>query len=535
MNIYEFLASLALHGNRNMGGRATASCQRAAKGVLTPAIRKEIADRKPEILAFLQSIERSEQTPLSGIGETSGERPLTLSSGQQRLWFMAQLNPLSSAYNIPFARRIKMKIDPEVLELCISEVICRHEVLRTTFQSIEGQPIPVIHPPEPFHLRIIDIQDLPEAEQEEEVSRIIDEASLLPFDLCQGPLIRFSLILLSPEDNIIHTVVHHIVFDGWSIEILAREISELYRSRLNDQPAHLPELRHQYSDFATWQQHQLCSETLKDQLRYWKMKLGGSLPRLELPTDRTVLSSESLRGANEVLVLSAELSQSLVAFAHSENATLFMVILAGFVTQLHRITGQEDIILGSPIAGRNQPKMEGLIGLFLNTLVLRFNVSGDSTFLELLAGVRETALEAYSNQDVPFERLVEELQPERNLNHNPIFDVLVNFVAQVLPPSSDLPELGYAVDIPESEAKFPMTLYIEYQKECFILRLMYQKGLFSSARIIILLDQLANLFKQMVADPNRKISSYSLVSPRSEHLLPDPTAPLEHTDVSSHH
>ena len=525
MNIYEFLASL-----RSLGIEIWVEGQQlhasAPKGVLTPAIRKEMEDRKPEILTVLHSVECSEQASPFGIGETSGERPLTLSSGQQRLWFMAQLNPFSSAYNIPFARRIKMKIVPEVLELCISEVIRRHEVLRTTFQSFEGQPIPIIHPPDPFHLKIIDIQDLPVEEQEEEVRRLINEDSLLPFDLCQGPLIRFSLIHLSPEDNIIHIVVHHIIFDGWSIEILAREISEFYRSLLNNQPAHLPELRHQYTDFAAWQQQQLSSEALKSQLRYWKKKLDGSLPRLELPTDRTVLSSKSLRGANEVLVLSEKLSLALVTFAHCENVTLFMVILAGFVTLLHRITGQEDIILGSPIAGRNQPKMEGLIGLFLNTLVLRFDVSGDPTFLELLAAVRETALEAYSNQDVPFERLVEELQPERNLNHNPIFDVLVNFVAQVLPPSSGLPELGYAVDIPESEAKFPMTLYIEHRKECFILRLTYQKEIFSSERIIILLDQLAKLLEQMVADPKRKIRSFSLASPRSEHLLPDPTAPL---------
>ena len=499
----------------------------APRGVLTPAIRKEMADHKAELLAILREAQQSEILSFPSIESIPRDQFLPLSSGQKRLWFLNQLDPSSSAYNIPFAGRIKRNVNIEVLEDCVDEVLTRHEILRSTFQSIDGQPVTLVHPAGSNHLKTIDLHYLPENKREEEALFLVEKEAQQPFDLRQGPLIRFNLYCLGVEDFIIQVVVHHIVFDGWSIGILQREISELYWRFSNNKPSHLQDLPVQYVDFASWQQQQLSSDGFQNQLTYWRKNLSGRLPRLDLPTDKHSLSTTSHKGETRSLLLSKELTQALVEFTHQESATVFMIFLAVLTILLQRLSGEEDIIVGTPIAGRNRPELEQIIGLFLNTLVLRNDLSGNPTFRELLSRIRTTALEAYSNQDVPFEKLVEELQPERSLNRNPIFDVLINFVPLLQPIDSSPMDLSFPLSIQENEAKFPLTLYVETVKDNYNLRLMYQKDLFSSDRMTIFLEQLERILEQGLYWPEKTINSYSLVSLNRQQLFPDARISLE--------
>ena len=358
------------------------------------------------------------------------DREIPLSHGQERMWFIDQLEKGNSIYNRPVFIRLNGDLKVPVLEQCLNEIISRHEIFRTTFPAVNGQPLQVISPLQPLTLSVRDISRLPEGEREAEVRRQATDEAALSFDLDRGPLIRARLLRLGEQEHILLLTMHHIVFDGWSEGILFQELSVLYESFSTGQPSPLSPLPIQYADFAVWQRQWLQGEISDSQLAYWKKQLGGASV-LELPTDHPRPPVQTFRGSKQCFFVPKSLTERLKAISREEGTTLFMTLLAAFQTLLHRYTGQDDIIVGSPVAGRNRTDVEGLIGFFVNTLILRTDFCGDPNFRELLGRVRKVALDAYAHQDLPFEKLVEELHPHRNSSHSPLFQVL--FVLQNAP------------------------------------------------------------------------------------------------------
>ena len=361
------------------------------------------------------------------------ERPdeLPLSYAQERLWLLDQIGGVGTAYNMPAAVRLQGHLDVASLERSFATVVDRHEGLRTRFGVVEGAPVQVIDPAGSFELAIEDLSELAEGERRAAARERMHVLMQQPFDLERGPLFRAKLVRLSAEEHIAVVVMHHIVSDGWSIGVLIREVEALYAAYSQGRASPLPALPVQYADYAVWQRGWLQGEVLEQQVSYWKEHLNGAPAALELPTDRPRPAVPSYRGAHHGFALPAELTASLNELARGEGATLFMVLLAAFNVVLSRWSGQRDIVVGSPIAGRTHRELEGLIGFFVNTLALRTDLSGDPSFRELLGRVKETALGAYAHQDLPFEKLVAELQPVRDLSRQPLFQVL--FALQNVP------------------------------------------------------------------------------------------------------
>jgi amino acid adenylation domain-containing protein len=475
----------------------------------------------------IEEVYRKEQRlsvrPMSPV---SREKHLLLSYAQQRLWFLDQYEPNSSVYNIPSALRLRGPLDVAALEQSLNQIISRHESLRTTFSMVDGEPVQVIAASVNLSLPVVDLRGYPETEREEKARRFAHENGRRPFDLSTGPLFRATLIRLAHDDHILVLTMHHIVSDGWSMGVVYRELSVLYRAFMNGKLSPLADLPIQYADFAIWQREWLQGEVLESQLSYWKKQLEGIPGVLNLPTDYPRPAVQSYRGARRSIEISRELTDGLKALSRKEGVTVFMTLLAAFQTLLYRYTGQEDIVVGSPIANRNRAEIEGLIGFFVNTLVLRSNLSGNPRFTELLARVREMALGAYAHQDLPFEKLVEELKPERSLSHPPFFGILFNMVNQA-DFKLHLPELiTERFSFSEPESKFDLTLYVAEQKNKIDFNLVYRVDLFSQARMRCFLEQYRHVLEQIVAAPQDPIQAYSLVTPESRELLPDPSAVL---------
>ncbi|HEY6190582.1 MAG TPA: SDR family NAD(P)-dependent oxidoreductase, partial [Pyrinomonadaceae bacterium] len=359
----------------------------------------------PNVAGMVESIELAmsaephlQAPPLKRV---SRDEKLPLSFGQQRLWFLNKLQPDSIAYNLPGAVRLTGQLNIDALEQTLGEIIRRHEVLRTTFSTVNGQPVALIREATPLALPILDLSALPEADREVELRRLATEEAQRPFDLTQGPLLRVSLVRTHSSEHVALVTMHHIVSDGWSPAILVREMMALYEAYSTGQPSPLPELTIQYADFAHWQREWLQGEVLEAQLSYWRQQLDGAAQTLELPTDRPRPAVQSFNGAEESLEFSPELTERLGALSRQEGVTLFMTLLAAFQTLLSRYSRQKDIVVGSPIANRTRAELEGLIGFFVNTLVLRTSLRGEPSFRELLTRVREVALGAYAHQDVP--------------------------------------------------------------------------------------------------------------------------------------
>ncbi|MGO8754240.1 MAG: non-ribosomal peptide synthetase [Gallionellaceae bacterium] len=382
--------------------------------------QQRIANLSPEKRALLM---RKLRKAGNGIPPLKDRSSLPLSFAQQRLWFVDQMDTGSAMYNVSLVRRLSGLLNVEALERSINELVRRHETLRTIFMKIDGEPIQLIAPFTAAPLVVLEMGGLTEAEARQQ-ARL---EARTPFDLSVGPLIRSRLIRLSAEEHVLVIIVHHIVFDGWSMGVMLREISALYGAYLRGLPSPLPELPIQYADYAVWQRQWLKGEVLNRQLNYWKQQLAGA-PVTELPTDRPRPVMQSHRGASMEVTLPASLTSALGQIGRQEGATLFMALLAAFQGLLHRYTGQQDIVVGAPVAGRNQPEIAGLIGFFVNTLVMRGDLSGDPGFRELLARIREMAREAYTHQDLPFEKLVSELAPQRSLSRHPLFQIM--FVLQ---------------------------------------------------------------------------------------------------------
>jgi amino acid adenylation domain-containing protein len=492
----------------------------------------------PTVRGLARTIERlrgaREAPQAPPIVRASQAQGPVLSFAQQRLWFFDQLEPHSSAYNLSLSLRHRGSLRASALERALREVARRHEVLRTTLTTVDGRPVPHVESESSVSLPVIDLSGFAEAEREAEAHRLAREETGTPFDLARGPMLRASLLRLRPDDHVLLLTMHHIASDGWSIGVLFRELSPLYAAFSEGRPSPLPELPIQYADFARWQRAWLQGQALESQLEYWRRQLQGSPPKLEVPTDRPRPAVQTFRGATAKRTLPPGLSEAVKALGQAEGATLFMTLLAGFKVLLARLSGQDDVVVGTPIAGRNRAETECLIGFFINTLVLRTDLSGQPSFREALRRVREVCLGAYAHQDLPFERLVEELQPERDLGRTPLFQVVFNLLnleanrpdtaGLPLEPFQDAAEDGHApADV---TSKFDLTLYANDRDGGIQLVAAYNADLFDRARIEILLEQIEHVLQQAVAAPDEATGRFSLVTPGTRALLPDPAEPL---------
>ena len=435
-----------------------------------------------------------------------------LSFAQQRLWFIEQLEQGTPTYNSGRAARLRGPIDTAVLRRSLDDIVERHEALRTSFTATDGFPVQRIAGTLSLPLPIADLSGLPEHEREAQAQRLAVEEIRRPFDLTRAPLLRVRLVRLGPEEHILILTMHHIVSDEWSQGILFRELAIVYQAHLAGAPPALPDLPIQYADYAVWQREWLQAERLERELTYWRERLRGAPPLLELPTDRPRPPIQTFRGAKRSVLLPPGLVFGLRVLSRSEGSTLFMTLLAAFQTLLARYTGQDDIVVGSPIAGRTRTETEGLIGCFVNTLVLRTDLSGDPTFRELLRRVREVAFGAYDHQDLPFERLVEELQPERSLSHSALLQVM--FTLQNAP--APIPRLaGLEAELEPIErgvAKFDMSLHLRDDVDGLRALLEYNTDLFDADTIARLLGHFRTLLENIVTHPDRRLSRLPLLT-----------------------
>ncbi len=441
-----------------------------------------------------------------------------VSFAQQRLWFLEQLVPGNPFYNVPTAVRLTGSLNVAALDMTFNEIVRRHEALRTTFRMVEGELIQVIAPTLHLPLPLVNLQ-LPEAEQEAEVQQMLTEAFQQPFALSQGPLLRVKLLQLGEAEHLLMLTMHHIIADGWSVGVLVRELRTLYTAFATGQPSPLADLPIQYADFAHWQREWLQGEVLSTQIAYWRQQLDGAIANLDLPTDRLRPVLPTFRGARQSLMLPTELSEALSNLSAREGVTLFMTLLAAFQTLLYRYTGQEDILIGSPIANRNRSEIEGLIGFFVNSLVLRADLSGNPTFRELLTRVREVALGAYAHQDLPFEKLVEELQPERDLNRNPLFQVV--FALQNAPVEAlALPGLTLSpLNIDPGTARFDLEFQLLECLGSLGVVVTYSTDLFEPTTITRMLENFQALLESIVVHPDQRLANLSLLTATERHQL----------------
>jgi amino acid adenylation domain-containing protein len=510
MNTFEFLSYL-----RSLDVKLFAEGERlrcsAPKEVLTPTLQAELAERKVEILTFLHKANVAASSNLPPILPVSRDGDIPLSFAQQRLWFLAQLEPDSCAYNMPYVFNLKGLLNVTALEQSLAEIVRRHEILRTTFPSMDGQPIQVISSDIALTLPIVDLRKLSPDQQEAEIQRLIAEEARLPFALARESL-RVKLLRLAKEQHMFFLTMHHIVFDGWSLKLFFRELAVLYKAFSTGNLSPLSELRIQYADFAHWQHEWLSGEVLEAQLSYWKQQLDSAPAILKLPTDRPRLPVQTHRAAYQALVLPKTLTEALQVLRQREGVTLFMALLAAFQTLLYRYTEQEDIIIGTPIAERNREETEELIGFFINSLVLRTDFSGNPTFRELLGRVRKLTIDAYAHQELPFEKLVEELQPERNLSHTPLFQVMFTF--QNAPMEElKLPDVTVStVAVSTDTAKFDLTLSMEETEAGLKGVLEYSTDLFEAATITRILGHFQTLLRGIVANPDLRVSDLPLLT-----------------------
>ena len=439
---------------------------------------------------------------------------LPLSYAQERLWLLEQIEAAGSAYNLSAAVRLRGPLDVEALSRSFATIVERHEALRTRFEVVDGGPVQVIGEAGLFRLELEDLSGLAEQEREGNALRWTSAYVRRPFDLERGGLLRAAVLRLSEEEHVAIVVMHHIVSDGWSIGVLIREVEALYGAYSRGQGSPLAALPVQYADYAVWQRSWLHGEVLEKQVAYWKERLAGAPAALELPTDRPRPSVQSFSGASVWLGLSKDLIDALQAIARSEGATLFMVLVAAFQLLLSRWSGQSDVVVGTPVAGRTHRQSEGLIGFFVNMLPLRTDLSGDPSFRELLGRVKETALGAYAHQDLPFEKLVEELQPVRDLSRRPIFQVMINSFLEENPRSLSLPGLQIsALGSGEVSARFELMLRLMEAAQGVSCGFEYATDLFAEATIEHLAGQFGTLLGGLVQRPDAAVSELEVLGP----------------------
>ncbi|HEX6911460.1 MAG TPA: amino acid adenylation domain-containing protein, partial [Longimicrobium sp.] len=430
---------------------------------------------------------------------------LPLSFAQERLWFLARLEPESTVYNLPAALRLRGPLDTGALERALGGVVRRHEALRTTFDQADGAPLQVVAPFAGFSLPVDDLSVIRADAREREAARRAADEAARPFDLAAGPLFRARLLRLGAEDHLLLVTMHHAVSDGWSMGVLFRDLAALYGAFREDRPAPFPDLSVQYADFAVWQRERLAGEALERELAWWRERLAGAPGLLELPTDRLRPAVQGHAGAEVALDLPSGMVDRLRALGRGEGATLYMVVLAAFKALLSKYAGTDDVVVGSPVAGRARRELEELVGFFANTLVLRTDLSGDPAFREALRRVRGAVLGAWEHQETPFERLVAELHPERSLSQSPLFQVLFTLEDEARDPG--LPGLtGEAVGVEPGTSKFDLTLTLSPAPGGMRAALRYRTELFEPATVARMLAHVRRVLEQVADDPGRRLS-----------------------------
>ncbi|HKP81192.1 MAG TPA: amino acid adenylation domain-containing protein, partial [Pyrinomonadaceae bacterium] len=489
------------------------------------ALRSLFEHPVPARLAQVVEAEmRAGREPLPPVRRRGDGSTAPLSFAQQRLWIVDKLEPHSAAYNLPSALRLEGPLDVAALQSSFDELIRRHEVLRTTFAIVGGEPTQIIGPPVPAVLSFIDLSEFPGtgghgvptlqlSASEAEARRLVREEAEKPFDLTRGPLLRTTLVRLSAECHLLLVTLHHIVADGWSVTLLVQELGELYEVYRNCRGGTLwpPVPGNTYADYAVWQREWLQGERLEEQLAYWREQLGGELPILKLPLAQARRAKGRHRGALETVRVNSELTQRLRELGRREGATLFMTLLAAWKVLLSRLSREQDVVVGTPVAGRVSRELERLIGFFVNTLVLRTKIRDDQSFTAVLKRVREVCLEAYAHQEVPFERVVEELRPEREMNQAPLFQVL--FALQNTPTHDlALQEIKVTVLEPETPAaRFDLALEVSETAGELDCRLTYDVDLFDATTITRLAQHFVNLLEAVATDPQQPVSTINFL------------------------
>jgi len=457
-----------------------------------------------------------------------GDLPVTFA--QERIWLVDALDPGSPAYAIPFSYHVAGPLDPDALRRALTELVRRHEPLRTTLPAVDGVPVQRIAPPPAgFDLPVADLRHLRGNELWDEGGRLVAEASRHRFDLARGPLFRASLVRVADDEHFLLLNLHHAIGDGWSLGVLKEELSALYAAFSRGEASPLPEPALQYADYAVWQRERLSGAALDRQVEFWRQALDGAPALLALPTDRPRPPVESHRGAVEQLVVPSALAAEVNALARREGATLFMVLLAALDVVLGRLAGQEDVVVGTPIAGRTRAETDRMVGLFLNSLALRTDLSGDPSFRELLGRVRETTLDAYAHQELPFERVLEEVRPERSLAHAPVFQVMLNLANfdDGAFRAEGLEVAGGGSGTGEAASKFDLTLYAREQDGGIDVNLVYAADLFDAPRMRALLAQLEGVLRQAAAAPETRVGALSLATEAARGVLPGPARAIE--------
>lgn len=456
------------------------------------------------------------QKPLRRLSRETATFPLSFA--QQRLWFLEQFDPGTPLYNVPEAFRIEGPLQPEILQQAFAALVARQEILRTTFISHQGAPLQVIHEQMSIEIPVIDLSEMSEHGRLPEAMCIVTNEAHLPFDLVQGPLVRTLLVRLSTNEHLFLLAFHHIIFDGWSGNILLKELMMFYEALLTGSPPNLPPLPVQYADFAAWQREWLQGEVLEQEISYWKRQLD-SVPALQLPVDYPRPPVQTHKGAGQTTIVPMPLADALRELGRSEDATLFMILLAAFKALLYHYTGQQDIAIGTVVANRNRAELEGLIGFFVNTLVLRSDLSGDPSFRSILRRVRTVCIGAYAHQDLPFEKLVEVLQLERDLSRTPLFQILL--VLQNMPETtlqfSHL--LFHALEIDTRTAKFDLALFIGDVPQGLDIEVEYNTDLFDASTITRMLTHLGVLLKAVAAHPDLPLSQLPLLTEEEQSQL----------------
>ncbi|MEG4277791.1 amino acid adenylation domain-containing protein [Microcoleus sp. MON1_C1] len=510
----------------------------APEGIITPELRAQISQRKAEIVLFLKAANRTSSLTHTPIVSMGREGNLPLSFAQQRLWFLDQLVPNNPFYNVPAALRLTGSLNFSALQQTFNEIVRRHEALRTTLAVVSGQPVQRIAVAFHLPINVVDLRKLPKESRQTEANRLTTEEAQRSFNLSNDLLLRVTLLQLDDAEYLLMLNMHHIVSDGWSIGVLIQELGALYTAFASEKPSPLPALSIQYADFAKWQREWLQGEVLETQLAYWRQQLNG-ISMLNLPADRPRPAIQSYRGKRQFLQLPKELSEALETLSQREGVTLFMTMLAAFKTLLYHYAQQEDIVVGSPIANRNRSEIEALIGFFVNSLVLRTDLSGNPTFRELLNRVKEVALGAYAHQDLPFEKLVEELHPDRALNQNPLFQVA--FALQNAPGNRlELPELTLSPQqLDVGTARFDLEFHLWERSpnssgsnqspsnklwvdssEGISGMVIYSADLFDEATITRMLGHFQTLLESIVANPEQRIANLQYLSAKERyHLL----------------
>ncbi|NHB98700.1 condensation domain-containing protein, partial [Photorhabdus stackebrandtii] len=462
------------------------------------------------------------------IGKADRHMSLPLSFAQQRLWFLGQFDPAASqAYHMPMVLRLSGQLDPQALSAALDNLVARQESLRTHFTLVDGQPCQQIDSADSgFELPCLDLRTLSETARAKRVAELTEYEACAPFDLTQGPLIRGQLLQLADEEHMLLFTQHHIISDGWSIGIMVRELAALYQAALAGQDAILPPLPIQYADYAVWQRNELQGDRLTEQRDFWCAQLQGAPALLELPTDRPRPSVQSYAGSRVPFHLDAEILTSLKALGQHQGTTLFMTLLAAWAVVLTRLSSQDDIVIGTPVANRTRSELEGLVGFFANTLALRIDPGQCHTMAELLAQVRERTLAAYTHQDLPFEQVVEALQPARSLSYSPVFQVMLalnNTPAQAL----TLPGLALSlVEQPQRSSQFDLTLSLTETDAGLVGGLEYATDLFDQETVVRIVGYLKNVLTAMTTDVTHAIPSLPMLSvTEQQQLLADFNAP----------